>query len=105
MDGTEVGQLLRGQVFNDYATNTLLNGDHVWVSMNQLVMLANLVLAAAPAQAEPSDKSKLHAAIMNISTDDAASVYQFNDAHAHYCYKVGHRDARHAAAELVIANR
>lgn len=61
--------------------------------------------AAAPAQAEPSDKSKLHLAIMNISTDDAASAYQFNDAHARYCYKVGHRDARHAAAELVIANR
>lgn len=37
----------------------------------------------------------LHAEIMNIPT----RVGTYNDE---YCYKLGHRDARHAAAELAL---
>jgi hypothetical protein len=39
---------------------------------------------------------KLHAEIMNIQ----AKPYDGTDAYTHYCK--GHRDARHAAAEMAI---
>jgi hypothetical protein len=72
-----------------------------YVGGNVEIDMGNRLIAqiAAPSQTD------LHAAIMNISTDAAASAYQFNDPHAHYCYKVGHRDARHAAAELALLLR
>lgn len=54
-------------------------------------------LAAAQAPAEPVD---LHAQIMNLPVRDEALPAEINTRLA---YKRGHRDARHAAAELVAA--
>jgi hypothetical protein len=47
------------------------------------------------------DVSALHAAIMNIPAD--TSKYGLAASNGALAYKEGHRDARHAAAELVTA--
>ena len=45
--------------------------------------------------------AELHAAIMNLPCLDSEGA-GFSDAYL-YAYRCGHRDARHAAAELVLA--
>lgn len=45
----------------------------------------------------------LHAEIMNIQCDtNDECTYKYGQEHHHTSYKVGHRDARHAAAELSL---
>ena len=45
-----------------------------------------------------NDRASLHQAIMNLPCKPDYAISTLNDA-----YKFGHRDARHAAAELVLA--
>jgi hypothetical protein len=55
--------------------------------------------AAAPTQAQqPAQQTDLHAAIMNLPCKPPNSDFDIRRA-----YEYGHRDARHAAAELVAA--
>lgn len=45
----------------------------------------------------------LHAEIMNIQCDaNDECTYKYGQEHHHTSYKLGHRDARHAAAELSL---
>lgn len=45
----------------------------------------------------------LHAEIMNIQCDtNDECTYKYGQDHHHTSYKIGHRDARHAAAELAL---
>lgn len=57
---------------------------------------------AVPAQAEMTDA--LHAAIMNLPCNVPAG-YPFGSELCVGVYRQGHRDARHAAAELVSARK
>lgn len=43
----------------------------------------------------------LHANIMNIQINEESAFYKYGNE-ALYAYKEGHRDARHAAAELSL---
>lgn len=45
----------------------------------------------------------LHSEIMNIQCDtNDECTYKYGQEHHHTSYKLGHRDARHAAAELSL---
>lgn len=45
----------------------------------------------------------LHNEIMNIQSDtNEVLTSQYGRDHSHTSYKIGHRDARHAAAELSL---
>lgn len=45
----------------------------------------------------------LHNEIMNIQCDsNDECTYKYGQEHHHTSYKLGHRDARHAAAELSL---
>lgn len=44
----------------------------------------------------------LHNEIMNIQSDTNEVLTQYGRDHSHTSYKIGHRDARHAAAELSL---
>lgn len=58
-----------------------------------------LSIIAEASAAQRIDAEKLHREIMNLPPTFPPD---FENEHEQFCYKIGHRDARHAAAELVI---
>jgi hypothetical protein len=48
--------------------------------------------------------NELHAAIINLPSNEAARPIILSRPDECHAYRIGHRDARHAAAELVAVN-
>jgi len=61
-------------------------------------------LTATQPAAQGVDAQQLHSEIINIRMKDDAAERQIGHS-APYAYKLGHRDARHAAAELVLTTQ
>ena len=65
-------------------------------------LLAQAAIAAAPAHPAEGAQTDLHAAIMNIPVNKAKLEHL--GINERLQYKIGHRDARHDAAELAVAH-
>ena len=65
-------------------------------------LLAQAATAAAPAHPAEGEQTDLHAAIMNIPVNKAKLEHL--GINERLQYKIGHRDARHDAAELALAH-
>lgn len=65
-------------------------------------LLAQAATAAAPAHPAEGAQTDLHAAIMNIPVNKAKLEHL--GINERLQYKIGHRDARHDAAELAVAH-
>lgn len=65
-------------------------------------LLAQAAIAAAPAHHAEGAQTDLHAAIMNIPVNKAKLEHL--GINERLQYKIGHRDARHDAAELAVAH-
>ncbi|QOQ83673.1 hypothetical protein INP81_07300 [Comamonas thiooxydans] len=65
-------------------------------------LLAQAAIAAAPAHPAEGAQTDLHAAIMNIPVNKAK--LENLGINERLQYKIGHRDARHDAAELAVAH-
>jgi hypothetical protein len=101
----EVLDMLKYEIVTDSGARTLLNGDGMEFTLHDLALLANRAahLARQSQQAERDEAASvdLHNAIMNLPCKRTMSHFAGRDEML--AYKEGHRDARHAAAELAIA--
>lgn len=69
-------------------------------SNSEIIAFAAGYQTCRDAQAQPVPAADLHGAVMNIPSESEARICGLDTAGL-YAYKLGHRDARHAAAELV----